>query len=110
MSAEALGSIPDPQGLEDIVRAFTQAFPILETLADDLEDISPPDELADPHDEVIALLHEQIEISTDAVARIEDGEFVGSVVEEISARLEQIEIEADATATELGLTVCGRDT
>ena len=109
VSAAALGEISDPQGLRDIVPALTQASPILETLADDLEGIDAPDEFAESHDEVIALLREQIEITIDAVARIEDGEPLGSIIEQISPRLGQIEDATDATATELGLTVCGRD-
>jgi hypothetical protein len=109
VSSDALGEIPDPQGLQDIVPAFTRAFPIIDALSNDLDELSPPEEFAAQHDEVIELLREQNQINTDAIARIEDGEPIGTLIEEISPRLQQIEDETDATATELGLTVCGKD-
>jgi hypothetical protein len=109
-SAEALDRIPDPQGLSDIAPAFSQASPILEQLADDLDDLNAPEQSAERHQDVIDLLREQIEISSDAVGRMEGSEPVGAIIEEISPRLQQIEREANEAAAGLGLTVCGRGT
>ena len=107
--AQAITEIQTPERVDGIAGALAAVGPIVEGLADDLDELRPPDELKGDHERVIDLLREQVEITDAGAKRIDQGEEPGAVITELEPRLSAIETEADAAAAAMGLSVCGQD-
>jgi len=104
----ALEQIADPTSAADIVDALDDAEPLVEKQLTQLKALSPPEGLADHHDDAVMLLEEQLDVTGSVKARIEEGESPFDVVNDVVSRLQEIDMKADAAASALGLTVCGQ--
>jgi hypothetical protein len=105
-SAE-LRQIPDPVGPEDILPTFERAAPLTSAQLEDLRALNPPEELEQAHDDATAALDEQVSLTEDAIERLKDGEPAVDVVNDVVARLDELDRRADELALQLGLRVCG---
>ena len=106
-TSSELREIPDPVGPEDILPTFERAAPLTSAQLEDLRALNPPEELEEAHDDAMAALDEQVSLTEDAIERLRDGEPAVDVVNDVVARVDELDRRADELALELGLRVCG---
>ena len=88
----------------DVAGYFEETIPIAEDRRDRLDDLEPPEELEEAHDELIDRLDEIIETAGDLRDAAESGDSEG--VQEATGRGQELQRELDAAADELGLDSC----
>jgi hypothetical protein len=106
---ERTDAIAEPTSEEDLVTAYTELLSIQNDSIARLKELAPPSELESTWNEAISLQEEQVATLQGLVDRIEAGEDVQTVLEEVTPEAEAREAELDRLADELGLKVCGQD-
>lgn len=102
-------AIDEPASEADLVSAYTQLLDIQNDSIAKLKELKAPSELEATWNEAIALQEEQVATVQGLVDRIQAGEDVQTVIEEVTPEAEERETQLDRLAQELGLKVCGQD-
>lgn len=106
-SRDAIAELPEPT-TEDGVIDYRRG--ILEIGRDQLavlEDLSPPEDLQEPHGQVLTALAQQHVLLGGALERIDRGEDARTVTDEIDPEVTALAARTRALARDLDLTVCG---
>lgn len=106
---ERTDAIAEPTTEEELVPAYTELLSIQNDSISRLKELKPPSELEATWNEAISLQEEQVATLQGLVDRIEAGEDVQTVLEEVTPEAEAREEQLDRLADELGLKVCGQD-
>jgi hypothetical protein len=99
--------IEEPQGQEDVARFVDEAKPVVEEGVDELDALTPPEELEDDYDEWIELSRNGVAVLDDLKAAAAEGD--DARVEEIVRGLDDEEAEADRIAQDIGFENCGEE-
>jgi len=96
--------IGEPQSIDDVAEFGGQILDAFDEAIASVEELEPPDELADTADEFIAKGKEQRDLLSQVVDAAEEGD--QERVAELSEQGSQLDEESDALATELGAPAC----
>ncbi|MEQ8839789.1 MAG: hypothetical protein RJQ03_07685 [Miltoncostaeaceae bacterium] len=102
-------SIADPTSPDDLLGFLQATRDANQDGLERLQELEPPDELADLWDQAVALNEQQLELINGAISRIEGGEDPEAVLNEVGPEAESASNELDDLAQQLGLSVCGSE-
>lgn len=104
---EKIDALGEPETMEEIATLAADAIEIQEESLADLRALEPPEADEAKLNEAYALIDQQVGLGKEILEAAESGDL--EKIQEILAEGEPIDDQADAIATEYGLTECGND-
>lgn len=104
-----LAAIPEPASPAGLADSLAAALPLEREQIDELDDIAPPPELAQPFEQALALLGEQLALGQQAVNDLNGGRDPAEVITTLGPEIERNEQRLDELAAELGLDDCASE-
>jgi len=101
-----IDDIGTPTSLEDLADKGEQVLEVYDEGIEEIGELNPPDEAADQHEELVASLKEQRDLSEQAVEAARDGD--AEKAQELGGQIAPLETKSDQLATELGADQCAQ--
>ncbi len=96
-----LEAIPDPESYEEVVELAGEATDIATDGIATLQEIVPPEDLADDVDELLSLLEDRVALNEDLIAAAEDED--DQALQDVIDEGENIDEDIDGIAEDLGI-------
>ena len=105
---DEFNALGEPTSADELDAFLDDAIPLVEEQTNELEELDPPDELADDWNRAMAVQREGLANVRALQDAVQNGD--ATQIQELLAKAESIRAESDQLARDLGLETCGEET